>query len=250
MSTQVTPVVQEEPSSPKKTLRFSVAPSPVQNEAAKKLRFSVAPSPKKRVSILEEKEETLSAVDFQAIMGFLLNFVDKEKHAEALAEKLCQRIDGTKADDDAFAKANDVQTASRRDLAFCLGRLMLTEKVTRKLAESIALYKDALPDEGVYAAFTAIVQKARKLPKVDALKELLDDWEAKLLAGHERRLDLDGAGPTAPPPSAKKKKAPAKKRATRKKKVVQSDSDDEGGDALAENVPRATRTRPRRGVRA
>jgi len=255
----VTPVVQEEeaPSSPKKTLRFSVAPSPVQNEAAKKLRFSVAPSPKKRVSILEEKDETLSAVDFQAIMGFLLNFVDKEKHAEALAEKLCQRLDATKADDDdAVAKARkatgdvDAQTASRRDLSFCLGRLMLTEKVTRKLAESIALYKDALPDEGVYAAFTAIVAKARKLPKVDALKELLDDWEAKLLAGHERRLDLDGAGPAAVPQSAKKKKAPAKKRATRKKKVVQSDSDDEGGDALAENVPRATRTRPRRGVRA
>ena len=64
ISTQVTPVVQEEeaPSSPKKTLRFSVAPSPVQNEAAKKLRFSVAPSPKKRVSILEEKEETVSLV--------------------------------------------------------------------------------------------------------------------------------------------------------------------------------------------
>ena len=178
--------------------------------------------------------------------------VDKEKHAEALAEKLCQRLDATKADDDAFAKArgDDVQTASRRDLAFCLGKLMLTEKVSRKLTESIALYKDALPDEGVYAAFTAIVAKARKLPKVDALKESLDDWEAKLLAGHERRLDLDGAGPMAVPQSAKKKKAPAKKRATRKKKVVQSDSDDEGGDALQENVPRATRTRPRRGVRA
>ena len=144
-----------------------------------KLRFSVAPS--KRVSILQEKDETLSAVDFQAIMGFLLNFVDKEKHAEALAEKLCQRLDATKADDDAFAKArgDDVQTASRRDLAFCLGKLMLTEKVTRKLAESIALYKDALPDEGVYAAFTAIVAKARKLPK--DMKEVLDDWEAKLL---------------------------------------------------------------------
>ena len=72
----VTPVVEEAPSSPKKTLRFSVAPSPIQNEAAKKLRFSVAPSPpKKRVSILDEKDETLSAVDFQAIMGFLLNFV-------------------------------------------------------------------------------------------------------------------------------------------------------------------------------
>ena len=178
-------------------------------------------------------------------MGFLLNFVDKEKHAEALAEKLCQRIDGTKADDDAFAKANDVQTASRRDLAFCLGKLMLTEKVTRKLAESIALYKDALPDEGVYAAFTAIVAKARKLPK--DMKEVLDDWENKLLAGHERRLDLDGVA-KAPVQSAKKKK-PAKKRAARKKKV-QSDSDDEGGDALQENVPRATRTRPRRGVRA
>ena len=247
ISTQVTPVLQEEeaPSSPKKTLRFSVAPSPVQNEAAKKLRFSVAPSPKKRVSILEEKEETLSAVDFQAIMGFLLNFVDKEKHAEALAEKLCQRLDATKADDDAFAKANDVQTASRRDLAFCLGRLMLTEKVTRKLAESIALYKDALPDEGVYAAFTAIFAKARKLPK--DMKEVLDDWEAKLLAGHERRLDLDGVE-KAPPPSAKKKK-PVKKRAARKKKV-QSDSDDDDSGALQENVPRATRTRPRRGVRA
>jgi len=189
-------------------------------------------------------------------MGFLLAFVDKEKHAEALAEKLCQRLDATKADDDdAVAKARkatgdvDAQTASRRDLSFCLGRLMLTEKVTRKLAESIALYKDALPDEGVYAAFTAIVAKARKLPKVDALKECLDDWEAKLLAGHERRLDLDGAGP-APPPSAKKAKKPVKKRAARKKKVVQSDSDDEGGDALAENVPRARSTRPRRGVRA
>ena len=35
-------------------------------------------APEKRMSILEEKDETLSAVDFQAIMGFLLAFVDKE----------------------------------------------------------------------------------------------------------------------------------------------------------------------------
>ena len=264
----VTPVVvdamvEAEPSSPKKTLRFSVAPSPVQADAAKKLRFSVAPSPvqRKRISILEERDETLSSVDFQSIMGFLLAFVDKEKHAEALAEKLCQRLDATKADDDgAVAKARkhtgdvDAQTASRRDLAYCLGKLLLTEKVCRKLSESIGLYKDALPDAGVYTAFTAIAQKARKLPKgAEALKECLDDWEAKLLAGHERRLDLDGAGPSAPPPSAKKKKkkkkAPAKKRAAARKKKVQSDSedDDDDGGALAENVAPRASTRPRRG---
>ena len=94
----VTPVVQEEeaPASPKKTLRFSVAPSPIQNEAAKKLRFSVAPSPKKRVSILEEKDETLSAVDFQAIMGFLLAFVLSRRLFLRFSE-LQGRVDGVGA---------------------------------------------------------------------------------------------------------------------------------------------------------
>ena len=79
-------------------------------------------------------------------MGFLLAFVDKEKHAEALAEKLCQRLDATKADDDdAVAKATgdvDAQTASR-DWSFCLGKLMLTEKVTRKLAEYCVVQRRA-----------------------------------------------------------------------------------------------------------
>ncbi|KAH8058381.1 hypothetical protein JL722_6244 [Aureococcus anophagefferens] len=187
----------------------------------------------------------LSADDFATIMGFLLKFVDKEKHVETLAEKLCQRIESTKADDDGVveagrgaAGADDAQAAARRDFAFCLSKLQLSDKVARKLHEKLVDYKDALADAPVYETFCAIAARARKLPLPgDKTADYLDDWETKLLAAHEGRLDLDdlkpAAEPAAPPTAKKapkKKPAPKKRAAKKKKKKADDDDDDDESD--------------------
>ncbi|KAH8073630.1 hypothetical protein JL721_2934 [Aureococcus anophagefferens] len=206
--------------------------------------FVVAKAPGAAVATPEERPSgpraALSADDFATIMGFLLKFVDKEKHVETLAEKLCQRIESTKADDDGVveagrgaAGADDAQAAARRDFAFCLSKLQLSDKVARKLHEKLVDYKDALADAPVYETFCAIAARARKLPLPgDKTADYLDDWETKLLAAHEGRLDLDDLKPAAEPaapPTAKKapKKKPAPKKRAAKKKKKKADSDDD-----------------------
>ena len=211
--------------------------------------FVVAKAPGAAVATPEERPSgpraALSADDFATIMGFLLKFVDKEKHVETLAEKLCQRIESTKADDDGVveagrgaARADDAQAAARRDFAFCLSKLQLSDKVARKLHEKLVDYKDALADAPVYETFCAIAARARKLPLPgDKTADYLDDWETKLLAAHEGRLDLDdlkpAAEPVAPPTAKKapkKKPAPKKRAAKKKKKKADSDDDDDESD--------------------
>ena len=48
---------------------------------------------------------------------------------------------------------------TRRNLAYCLGELNITDKHIKRLAESFKLYKDALVDSQVYDNFTTIVAK-------------------------------------------------------------------------------------------
>lgn len=78
---------------------------------------------------------------------------EKEKQAESIVEKLCQR----------FRLSED--TRQWRDIAFCLSLLPFkSERSAKKLVEGLPFYRDKLHEEGVYARFQEILAKARTPP--------------------------------------------------------------------------------------
>ena len=96
-----------------------------------------------RIRVLSEKE-------FQDTMTFLLKFVSKDKQADSLLERLLVRI----------GLATDL--AQKRNLAFCISQLPVTEKGVKKMIEMIKLFKDALYDEFVFESFKQCLAKAKK----------------------------------------------------------------------------------------
>ena len=92
----------------------------------------------------------LSEKEFQDTMTFLLKFVGKDKQADSLLERLLVRI----------GLATDL--AQKRNLAFCISQLPITEKGVKKMIEMIKLFKDALYDAEVFECFKQCLSKAKK----------------------------------------------------------------------------------------
>jgi hypothetical protein len=128
-----------------------------------------------------------TAADLHAVLRFLVSFIDKDKQAEGLADKLLHRFEttttGPGAATSAGAPASSLSSSSLssaaaasgaaaaaaastaamwRDAAFCLSLLPLNDRIIRRLAEGVPAYKAALADDGVHEAFQAIIAKAKK----------------------------------------------------------------------------------------
>jgi condensin complex subunit 1 len=87
---------------------------------------------------------------FQRTMRYIFTFIEKERQAESIVEKLCQR----------FRLSED--TRQCRDIAFCLSLLPFkSERSVKKLIEGLPFYRDKLHEEGVYARFQEILVKVR-----------------------------------------------------------------------------------------
>jgi condensin complex subunit 1 len=114
--------------------------------------------------------------DFRSIMTFLLNFITKERQAEMIVEKLCQR----------FPKCTTI--SQKANISYCLAHVKLNEKCIKILNESFILYKDSLFDEDVFRNFMAIVTKSKKFAKPE-MKQFLDEWEGKLKEHSEMGID-------------------------------------------------------------
>eukprot|EP01052_Picozoa_sp_SAG31_P006669 SAG31_NODE_308_length_17951_cov_4.779240_16_plen_762_part_00 len=110
---------------------------------------------------------------FQRIVKFLISFIEKDKQAEGLIEKLCHRFRGT------------AERSQWRDIAFCLSLLNYSDRCIKKISELFKCYADKLWDEKVNEAFGVIVAKGRKFAKPET-KLLLDEYEAKLLEAHTK----------------------------------------------------------------
>ncbi len=75
-------------------------------------------------------------------MRYIFTFIEKEKQAESIVEKLCQR----------FRLTED--TRQWRDVAFCLSLLPFkSERSVKKLIEGMPFYREKLHEEGVFARF-------------------------------------------------------------------------------------------------
>lgn len=85
---------------------------------------------------------------FQSTMRYIFTFIEKEKQAESIVEKLCQR----------FRLSEDAR--QWRDIAFCLSLLPFkSERSVKKLIEGLPFYRDKLHEDGVYARFQEILIK-------------------------------------------------------------------------------------------
>ena len=91
---------------------------------------------------------------FQNTMKYIFTFIEKERQAENIIEKLCQR----------FKLAPEPR--QWRDVAFCLSLLPFrSERALKRLIDGLPNYKDKLHDEGVYTRFAEILTKAKLAKK-------------------------------------------------------------------------------------
>jgi len=110
-------------------------------------------------------------------MGFLLNFIKKEKQNETLVEKFVQR----------FPKCTTI--SQKADITFCLAQLKISEKCIKTLNENFKLYKDALFDEDIFKSFSSIVVKTKKNTSKQEMKDILEEWEKKLNEHSETSME-------------------------------------------------------------
>ncbi|EPQ52403.1 hypothetical protein GLOTRDRAFT_132468 [Gloeophyllum trabeum ATCC 11539] len=151
---------------------------------------------------------------FQSTMRYIFSFIEKEKQAENIVEKLCQR----------FRLSEEPR--QWRDIAFCLSLLPFkSERSVKKLIEGLQFYRDKLHEETVFAYFTEILTKARSNKSANKPDSELDEFE-RILEEHKRQGEEDHLLEKR----AEKKKAAAKKRATRRtgrRKAQTEDPDSE-----------------------
>ena len=119
-------------------------------------------------------DETISPDAFKRIMTRLVGFIDKDRQAESICEKMCAR----------FAEAVLADTPKpARDVAFCISQLTLSERAFKKFTEAWKMYEAALYDHEVHASFGAMCAKQKRNAKAEA-KQFIDAFETKINEAH------------------------------------------------------------------
>ncbi|WWC85617.1 uncharacterized protein L201_000481 [Kwoniella dendrophila CBS 6074] len=177
---------------------------------------------------------------FERTMKFIFTFIEKDKQAESIVEKLCQR----------FRSANEER--QWRDIAFCLSLLPFkSERSMKKLIEGLPFYQDKLHEETVFRRFTEILAKARANKAANKPETELKEFEA-ILTEHQAK----GLEDQALEADVLRKTKAAKKRAAKRpqangrgrKAVTPDDDDDEQDDE--ESTPAPPPVRAARGKAA
>ncbi|KAI0320936.1 non-SMC mitotic condensation complex subunit 1-domain-containing protein [Amylostereum chailletii] len=152
------------------------------------------------ISHLSVGEHAIDEETFQNTMKYIFGFIVKEKQAENIVEKLCQR----------FRLSEDPR--QWRDIAYCLSLLPFkSERSMKKLIEGLQFYRDKLHEETVYARFQEILTKARSTKSTAKPDSEINEFE-KILEESRRQGEEDQAFEK----QVEGKKAQAKKRATRR----------------------------------
>ncbi|KAJ1635236.1 non-SMC mitotic condensation complex subunit 1-domain-containing protein [Pavlovales sp. CCMP2436] len=120
---------------------------------------------------------------FREIFGYLLGFIEKDKQAESLADRLCSRLAAAGSDEERAVRA----------VAFCLEKLPPSEKSIRRyrtinmLIERRSAFAHRLSDDDVYASLCEVAAKARRAGKA-LLTQAADEYEGVLHKLRERSL--------------------------------------------------------------
>ncbi|CDZ96307.1 mitotic chromosome condensation-related protein [Phaffia rhodozyma] len=184
------------------------------------------------ISHLSLGKHAVDEETFEKTMKYIFTFIEKDKQAESIIEKLCQR----------FRLASDER--QWRDIAFCLSLLPYkSERSVKKLIDGLPFYQDKLYEEKVFKRFTEILSKARANKQTNKPDAELNEFEA-ILGNHKKageegqELDSEVAKKTIA--SAKRKTALAKKdkaglalpsrKSNRSRKKATEDEDEEMSD--------------------
>lgn len=179
----------------------------------------------------------LTQAEFHKTMKFLLKFVTNNKQADSLLERLLVRM------------AAAVSLKQRRNLAFCISELPVTDKGVKKMTELLRPMKECLFDKDIVESFKLAVSKAKKTTAKaagegngvkeaaiefdDFVKSVVDENSEGGCDDGENTLpqSTNSGGTTASKKSAAgaKKKAPVKRKA-KVVKEAESSSDEEDSE--------------------
>ncbi|KAF8890031.1 non-SMC mitotic condensation complex subunit 1-domain-containing protein, partial [Gymnopilus junonius] len=152
------------------------------------------------ISHLSTGEHAVDEDVFQSTLRYIFKFIEKEKQAETIVEKLCQR----------FRLSEDPR--QWRDVAFCLSLLPFkSERSVKKLIDGLQFYRDKLHEPKVFERFTEILAKARANKSKDKPEDELNEFE-KILEDNKSQGQEDQALEKR----VEGKKAAAKKRAAKR----------------------------------
>lgn len=101
------------------------------------------------ISCLSRRDDVTSA-QFKQIMSFLIRFIEKDRQAEGLVEKLSHRFRTKESADEG------------RDLAYCIGLLNLSDRCIKKLNDCFKSYASALTDDETYNIFMHSLSKVKR----------------------------------------------------------------------------------------
>ncbi|EIN08162.1 hypothetical protein PUNSTDRAFT_102926 [Punctularia strigosozonata HHB-11173 SS5] len=166
------------------------------------------------ISHLSVGEHAVDEEVFQSTMKYIFTFIEKERQAENIVDKLCQR----------FRLSEDPR--QWRDIAYCLSLLPFkSERSVKKLIEGLQFYRDKLHEPAVYDRFTEILAKARANKSKDKPDQELNEFE-KILDEHRQQGQEDQA--LEKRAEGKKRKAAKKQQATRRstRKKAQEEQED------------------------
>ncbi|WVF66251.1 hypothetical protein IAT40_000991 [Kwoniella sp. CBS 6097] len=177
---------------------------------------------------------------FERTMRFIFTFIEKDKQAESIVEKLCQR----------FRLATEER--QWRDISFCLSLLPFkSERSMKKLIEGLPFYQDKLHEETVFRRFTEILAKARANKAANKPETELKEFEA-ILTEHQAKgledqaLELDVLKKTKAAKRRAAKRPPPARGGARRQTTPADDNDEEQEDEEEEPaapVQKATRAR-------
>ncbi|KJA17627.1 hypothetical protein HYPSUDRAFT_146327 [Hypholoma sublateritium FD-334 SS-4] len=152
------------------------------------------------ISHLSAGDHAVDEEMFKNTLRHIFTYIEKEKQAENVVEKLCQR----------FRLSEDPR--QWRDIAFCLSLLPFkSERSVKKLIEGLQFYRDKLHEPVVFERFTEILTKARTNKSKDKPDTELNEFE-QILEEHRAQGQEDQALEKR----VEGKKAAAKKKAAKR----------------------------------
>ncbi|CAI4225445.1 unnamed protein product [Auanema sp. JU1783] len=123
------------------------------------------------ISKLSRCNREVNLNEFKEIMGELLDLV-KDKHADPLIEKVCQRFE--------LAKTNERMTQNKHlpyYFSFCISKLSLSDKSLYKMRDALPCFAPFLKDKLIYNDFASCVQLLAKNTKSIDVKVDAEDLE-------------------------------------------------------------------------
>nr|XP_018906825.1 PREDICTED: condensin complex subunit 1 [Bemisia tabaci] len=207
------------------------------------------------ISRLSNPDQGVTEENFQIILRFLMELINKEKQVESLVEKLCHRFRGSNSE------------RQWRDLSFCLTLMPINERSLFKLIDNFSCFADKLTYPPVHKNFEIVIGNVSNKNSKQNVKDLLTNFKQKIERVRTKGIDsyfqpIEKSS-SSDTPGGKSQRSSSMTPATvkksgrpkRLKKIVMSSPEESSGSSNESDeepprkVPQKTpRTNPRRRV--